>query len=36
MKQVDNSNIAEFLYEIGGSRMTNAGWFKCMWWDTSL
>lgn len=33
MKQVDSSNIAEFLYEIGGTRMTNAGWLKRKWWD---
>lgn len=33
MKQVDSSNISEFLYEIGGTHATNAGWFKRKWWD---
>lgn len=33
MKQINSTNIEEILYELGGSRMTDACWFKQKWWD---
>lgn len=33
MRQIDSNNIDEFLYEIGGICVTNAGRFKRKWWD---
>jgi len=36
MKEINSSNIDEFLYEVGGTRIINPNWFKRKWWDVKI
>lgn len=33
MREIDQTNIDELLYELGGSKDIPVNWFKCRWWD---
>lgn len=36
MREINSSNISEFLYEVGGNKYISANWFRKKWWNIKI